>query len=112
MNVKSLLVAAVAAVSLSPVFAEEQIFDSSKFQSTKSRAEVIAELEIYRASGLQELERRDNVDFASPAYAKAKQTYAALRSNKPNFERRVMEIAQQRGEVTNTAAAGSSVRAQ
>lgn len=111
MNIKSLVIAAVAAASLSPVFAEEQNFDSSKFVSTKSRAEVLADLEAYRASGLAELERHDNVDFGSPAYLHAKRLYAGLR-NSDNFPRLVTTIAKQRGERVDTAASNTQVRSQ
>ncbi|MGA0610843.1 hypothetical protein [Caldimonas sp. KR1-144] len=110
MNIKSLVFAAVAAASLSPAFAEEQIFDSSKIVSTKSRSEVLADLEIYRVSGLAELERHDNVAFASPAYLHAKRLYAGLRSSN-NFDRLVTTIAKQRGEMIDMAGNEVPVRA-
>lgn len=111
MNIKSLVFAAVAAASLSPAFAEEQVFDSSKIVSTKSRSEVLADLEIYRVSGLADLERHENVDFTSPAYLHAKRLYAGLR-NSANFDRLVMNIAKQRGEVVQMAATEEPVRTQ
>lgn len=68
-----------------------------------SRAEVIADLEIYRQSGLAELEGRDSPEVYGQAYQEAQARYQALR-NSPQFAMRVARIAQQRGEATTLAA--------
>ncbi|MGA0610832.1 DUF4148 domain-containing protein [Caldimonas sp. KR1-144] len=106
MKLHPLIVLAALASSLAPAFAEEQIFDSSQWRSTKSRAEVIADLEIYRASGLAELESRDSVDFPGDRYAQARQRYLALRHS-PSFDSRVVEIARMRGEAPQNLAGTS-----
>lgn len=111
MNVKSLVLAVAAAAALTPAFAQEQVFDSSKVVSTRSRAQVLAELELYRASGLAELERHDSIDFTSPAYQLAQRLYTGLRTSS-NFDRVVKAIATQRGEIMNTAAGETAVRTQ
>jgi hypothetical protein len=112
MNLKSLIVAAVATASIAPAFAEPEFVDVSNARSGKSRAEVLADLEIYRASGLAELESHNSVDFTSPRYEEARLIYAGLRQQ-PGFQRLVMAIAQQRGEAPETTAASdASVRAQ
>jgi hypothetical protein len=111
MNLKSLIVAAVATASIVPAFAEPEFVNVSKAQSGTSRAEVLADLEIYRASGLAELESRNTVDFASQRYQEARLIYAGLRQQ-PGFQRLVMVIAQQRGEApATTAPNATSVRA-
>ena len=107
MKLHSLIVLAALASGLSTAFAEEQAFDSSKIVSTKSRAEVIADLEIYRASGLDDLEKRDGVEFWSDRYAQAQQRYQTLRQS-PSFASRVVEIARMRGEAPQNVAGGPS----
>jgi len=113
MNLKSLIVAAVATASIGPAFAEPEFVDvAANARSGKSRAEVLADLEIYRASGLSELESHNTVDFTSPRYEEARLIYAGLRQQ-PGFQRLVMAIARQRGEApATTAASEASVRAQ
>lgn len=66
-------------------------------QATVSRAEVLADLEIYRQSGLAALDSRDSPDFYSTDYQKAQARYKALRSS-PAFAMAVARIAQERGE--------------
>ena len=113
MNLKSLIVAAVATAGVVPAFADQEVVDVSSARSGKSRAEVLADLEIYRASGLAELESHNTVDFTSPRYEEARLIYAGLRQQ-PGFQRLVMAIAQQRGEAPATTAAANdaSVHAQ
>jgi hypothetical protein len=80
-------------------------------RSVKSRAEVIADTQIYLASGLAALEWRNFVDHTSPSYRQARQRYEALRAA-PDFQRRVQAIARERGEsAVSAAATGGSKRA-
>ena len=72
--------------------------------STKSRAEVLADLEIWRKSGLAEFEgfgegKYNNVD---PRYLAAQAKYQELRSS-PQFAERVQQIARKRGQVVDSA---------
>ena len=69
-----------------------------------SRAQVIADLEVYRKSGLAELESRDEPAFYGADYRAAQARYQALRES-PAFAMRVAQLARQRGEMIATAAA-------
>src|SRR5262245_18398895 len=51
------------------------------FVASRSRAEVLAETEIYRRSGLAALERGEATDTFSQQYRVASDRYAALRSS-------------------------------
>ena len=62
-----------------------------------TRAEVIADLEIYIESGLRDLGMQEDPELGSPRYEAARARYAALRLA-PTFAARVQQIAQQRGE--------------
>ena len=62
-----------------------------------TRAEVIADLEIYVQSGLRDLDMQDGSRFGGPDEAAARARYEALR-RAPAFAARVQEIARQRGE--------------
>jgi len=67
-------------------------------QSTVTREEVLAELQIWRESGLEELERGEvGADVNSAQYRSAAAKYAQLRTS-PEFEQRVEQIARQRGK--------------
>lgn len=74
------------------------------FTSTVSRAEVNADLQIYRESGLAQLEGGESVPFNSPEYAAAQAKYAELRSS-PYFASLVQRFAGQGTERQNLAAA-------
>ena len=71
--------------------------------STKSRAEVLADVEIWRKSGLDEFERSDEGRYSDfdPRYLAAKAKYQELRSS-PQFAERVQQIARKRGEVARS----------
>jgi len=72
--------------------------------ASRTRAEVQAELQIYRESGLFELERvPETVDYSSPAYLRAKDRYAQLRES-PYFATLVKRYAQRRGGDAKLAA--------
>ena len=107
MNLKSLIVAAVATASIVPAFAEPEFVDVSNARSGKSRAEVLADLEAYQASGLAELERRIYVDWTSPQYEMARRIYAGLTAS-DSFKQRVVAIAKQRGEAPASTAVNES----
>jgi hypothetical protein len=74
------------------------------FTSTVSRAEVQADLQIYRESGLAQLENGENVPFATPAYEAAQAKYAELRSS-PYYASLVQRFGGQGTERQNVAAA-------
>jgi len=103
MKLHPLIALAALASSLAPAYADEQVFDSSQWRSAKPRAEVIADLEVYRASGLADLDGRNSVEFWSERYAQAQQRYQALRQS-PSFGSRVVEIARMRGEAPQNVA--------
>ena len=66
--------------------------------STLAREEVLADLEIWRESGLSALESGEaGPDVLSTEYRRAAAKYAALRSS-PQFDERVEQIARQRGK--------------
>lgn len=69
-----------------------------------SRAQVNADLQIYRESGLAQLENGESVPFNSPEYAAAQAKYAELRSS-PYFASLVQRFAGQGSERQNLAAA-------
>ena len=69
------------------------------FKSTLSRAEVLADLEIWRRSGLADLQRGEaSPNTFSPQYREAHARYLAMRSS-PEFAARVQSIARERGEI-------------
>lgn len=73
-----------------------------------TRAQVLADLEIYRQSGLQALDSRDAPDVYGADYMKAQARYQALRQS-PAFAMAVARIARERGEAV--AGAGATVTA-
>jgi len=77
----------------------------------RSRAEVIADLEIYRRSGLAELDHKESPDAFSNAYIAAQARYQALRAS-AEFKQLVARIARERGDALATASAASSPMAQ
>ena len=80
---------------------------SSEQPSTLSRAEVLADLQVWKASGLAELENGYTSTISDPQYQRALARYAALR-NSPNFATLVQSIAAKRGEeVGGTTANGT-----
>lgn len=77
----------------------------------RSRAEVLADLEIYRRSGLAELDHKESPDAFSNAYVAAQARYQALHASL-EFRQLVARIARERGEVQATASSASAPRAQ
>ena len=74
-------------------------------KSTRSRSEVLAEVHIWRQSGLAELDLQGEgrPDPSSPRYQAAQARYDALRAA-PEFAVLVQRIAQERGEKSSVAA--------
>jgi len=73
----------------------------------RSRAEVIADLEIYRRSGLAELDHKESPDAFSNAYIAAQARYQALRAS-AEFRQLVARIARERGDDQATASSGET----
>ncbi|PZP28515.1 MAG: hypothetical protein DI603_19250 [Roseateles depolymerans] len=107
---KQFTLAALAVIASSTALAHDNHAagtDSVAYQPVamhqRSRAEVIADLEIYRQSGLAALDGRDSPEVYGQAYQDAQARYQSLRSSS-QFAMRVARIAQQRGEATTLAA--------
>ena len=64
--------------------------------STVTRAEVLADLQVYRESGLAEVDRGESQDTTSAAYAQAKAKYEQLRGSS-HYNDLVQQIAARRG---------------
>lgn len=74
----------------------------STWAAPRSRAEVIADLQIYRRSGLAALESSESPDTFSKSYYEAQARYFAMR-NSAEFKQLVARIASARGETQATA---------
>jgi hypothetical protein len=69
-----------------------------------SRAEVIAEMILWRESGLADLQSGDKaIDTTEPGYAEAQQRFQAMKAS-PRFAQLVERIQRQRGEKERIAA--------
>lgn len=75
---------------------------ASPVQATVSRAQVLADLAIYRQSGLAALDSRDAPDVYGAEYLQAQARYKMLRSS-PAFAMAVARIAHERGETLAAA---------
>lgn len=110
MSNKHLFAAIVVALGTSAAMAQGTSpdtwarFNEVTLPSSKSRAEVLAELEIYRRSGLAELERIEGTDYFGHPYRVASARYAAMRAS-PEFASLVLAIAERRGEPVHGATA-------
>lgn len=71
---------------------------SSEQPSKLSRAEVLADLQVWKASGLAELQNGYTSAISDTQYQHALARYAALRKS-PNFATLVQSIAAKRGEM-------------
>lgn len=67
-----------------------------------TRAEVLADLQIWRDSGMADLHAGEEPAFFKSGYDAASARYAAMRTS-PAFAALVSRIAQQRGEVVTIA---------
>jgi hypothetical protein len=82
---------------------EYDVVDRS-FVPTVSRAEVLADLEIWRRSGMAALDRGEaGFNAVGAEYRQAHARYAAMRSS-PQFAELVQSYARKRGEVDLIAA--------
>lgn len=105
MNFKKVAAGALAVLVTSGAMAEDRRNDVwAKFDNagnyrveSRGRAEVLAEIEIWKRSGLADLERRNDPDYFSPQYLSARARYNAMRAS-PEFSARVAAIAGERGE--------------
>lgn len=73
------------------------------FTAIATRAEVLADLQVYRESGLEALERGEAVAYQSAEYAAAQAKYTQLRSS-PYYATLVQRFASQREGNVNLAA--------
>ena len=79
-------------------YLREYGIDARRVQSEVTREEVLAELQLWRDSGLAALERGEvGTDIHSAEYQRAAAKYAALRAS-PQFGELVEQIARQRGK--------------
>jgi hypothetical protein len=84
MKTRHLAAAAAFVFSLGQAALAQSSSDSMTQATSVSRAEVLADITIYRESGLADLNRIDAVDFFSPQYVRAQARYADLRRS-PRF---------------------------
>jgi Domain of unknown function (DUF4148) len=108
MSIKHLFAAVITALGVSATLAQESApevwtkFTEVNLPQSRSRAEVLAELEIYRRSGLAELDRVESPEVFSEKYRVASARYAAMRSSQ-EFASLVQAIAERRGDVVKVA---------
>lgn len=101
MNIKQLVAIAVTVAGAGTAIAQVNPISGTditnqSLQSTRSRAEVLVELEIWQQSGLADLERRGDPNVFSDPYRRAAARYAALRAS-PAFAQRVQALSRTRG---------------
>jgi len=94
----SAYVTAASAGDTDPVFATT---------SQLTRAEVLADLEVWQLAGMPAFTRGDtDIDPSSAEYMAAQARYQQM-AHSPDFAQRVIRIARQRGERVDVAANGS-----
>lgn len=102
MRIKQLIAITAAMLGTGAVVGQEATPGSSAnatqpaATASRSRAEVQADLEIWKLSGLADLELRDSPDVFSERYRQASDRYAALRYS-PQFAARVQALTSTRG---------------
>lgn len=84
MKTRHLVAAATFVFSVGQAALAQSNSDSLTQATSVSRAEVLADIAIYRESGLADLNRIESVDFFSPQYQRAQARYAELRKS-PRF---------------------------
>lgn len=92
----------VPAVLLAGLVQSALAVDDAYAERPLSRAEVIADLQIWRESGMAALHQGDEPALFSPRYAEVSARYAAMHAS-PAFAALVRRIAAQRGEAVNVA---------
>lgn len=91
MNTKNVVVAVLLAVGASQAVLAQTTYAAEPAHEL-TRAEVLADLQVYQESGLAELNRPDTEDWKSSAYREASARYARLR-NSPRFAQLAQHIA-------------------
>lgn len=92
MHTKAIITIIAATLAAGAAFAQSTNASADDAQlPQKTRAEVIADLEIYIQSGLRDLEMNDSPDFGGQRHQAARARYDALR-RAPAFAARVREI--------------------
>jgi hypothetical protein len=85
-------------------------FDAREAESTLTRAEVLADLQIWRESGLAALSRGEaGYNVFTLAYRQAQARYRALRAS-PRYAELVQRIAQERGENVASRSVGTTAQ--
>lgn len=98
MNPKTIIAIVAATLAAGTAVAQsENNKDHDMPPHQVTRAEVIADLEIYIQSGLRDIEMRDPPNLSDRNHQTARARYEELRRS-PAFAARVQQIAQQRGE--------------
>jgi Domain of unknown function (DUF4148) len=87
----------MACAALAAAFATARAAEADTVAAPKTRAEVIAELQIWRESGLAAMQSNDSADYFSRDYLVAQQRYEQMRAS-PHFAALVERIARERGE--------------
>ena len=109
MTAKTLIATALIALSAAavPAFAQSYSHLDPITQGQKSRAEVLADLEIYRESGLAAVDRTEDFALNATQRAKAEARYAELKSS-PKYTALVQRFAAKAGK--GAATEGVSAR--
>jgi hypothetical protein len=96
---KTLIASALIALSAaaSPVFAQSYSHLDPITQSQKTRAEVLADLQIYRESGLAAVDRTEDFALNATQRSQAEARYAALKSS-PKYAELVQRFAAKEGK--------------
>lgn len=99
MKTQRIVIAAIFALGAGhAAMAEESSYpETLRTGSNLTRAEVLADLQIYRESGLAEFDRGESHDTTTAAYAGAQAKYAQLRASS-HYATLVQHIAARRGE--------------
>ncbi|WP_416758132.1 DUF4148 domain-containing protein [Roseateles sp. So40a] len=94
MNAKTLIASALIALSTAavPAFAQSYSHLDPITQSQKSRAEVLADLQIYRESGLAAVDRTEDSSLELNQRTKAEARYAELKAS-PKYAQLVQQFA-------------------
>ena len=94
MNAKTLIASALIALSTAavPAFAQSYSHLDPITQTQKSRAEVLADLQIYRESGLAAVDRTEDSGLELSQRAKAQARYAELKAS-PKYAQLVQQLA-------------------
>lgn len=109
--VRNVVAGLFAVAAASGAMAHEAGYDAGATTSQLSRAEVIADLMLWKRAGLDTYERNEYVDTTSPAYQRALAEYRSLRSG-PEYLAEVRRIASERHETVAATTDRSAPKAQ